>query len=42
MFADVALVINPRDERYTKYLGKNFVNPVNNELIPLIADDYVV
>lgn len=41
MFADVALVINPRDERYTKYLGKNFVNPVNNELIPLIADDYV-
>lgn len=41
MFADVALVINPKDERYTKYLGKMFINPVNNERIPLIADDYV-
>ncbi|OQC09745.1 MAG: Valine--tRNA ligase [Tenericutes bacterium ADurb.Bin087] len=41
MFADVALVINPHDKRYTKYLGKKFINPVNNELIPLIADDYV-
>jgi len=41
MFADVALVINPKDKRYTKYLGKTFINPVNGEKIPLIADAYV-
>ena len=41
MFADVALVINPKDKKYTKYLGKMFINPVNGEKIPLIADDYV-
>lgn len=41
MFADVALVVNPNDKRYTTYIGKTFINPVNNEEIPLIADDYV-
>lgn len=41
MFADVALVISPKDKRYTKYLGKKFINPVNNEPLPLIADEYV-
>lgn len=41
MFADVALVINPKDKKYIKYLGKMFINPVNGEKIPLIADDYV-
>ncbi len=41
MFADVCLVINPKDERYTKYLGQEFINPVNGATLPLIADDYV-
>ncbi|MDY0214179.1 MAG: valine--tRNA ligase [Bacilli bacterium] len=41
MFADVALVINPKDKKHAKYLGKTFINPVNGEKIPLIADDYV-
>ena len=41
MFADVCLVINPKDQRYTKYLGQTFINPVNGEALPLIADDYV-
>ena len=41
MFADVALVVNPKDERYLSYIGKHFINPVNGEAIPLIADDYV-
>ena len=41
MFADVCLVVNPQDDRYTKYLGKEFINPVNGQVIPLIADDYV-
>lgn len=41
MFADVCLVVNPQDDRYIKYLGKEFINPVNGQVIPLIADDYV-
>lgn len=41
MFADVCLVVNPKDKRYKKYVGKTFINPVNNEEIPLIADRYV-
>lgn len=41
MFADVALVVNPQDKRYTHLIGKTFINPVNGEEIPLIADDYV-
>lgn len=41
MFADVCLVVNPNDERYTEYLGQLFINPVNGEAIPLIADEYV-
>lgn len=41
MFADVALVVNPKDKRYTKYVGKTFINPVNKQEIKLIADDYV-
>ncbi|MDR1697476.1 MAG: valine--tRNA ligase [Erysipelotrichaceae bacterium] len=40
-FADVALVAHPKDQRYLKYQGKNFVNPTNQEVIPLIFDDYV-
>lgn len=41
MFADVALVVNPKDDRYKEYVGKLFINPVNGEALPLIADDYV-
>lgn len=41
MFADVALVINPNDKRFNKYLGESFINPVNGEVLPLIGDNYV-
>ncbi|GMO13673.1 MAG: valine--tRNA ligase [Mycoplasmoidaceae bacterium] len=41
MFADTNLVINPKDKRYTKWLGKNFINPVNNEKLPLISDEKI-
>jgi valyl-tRNA synthetase len=41
MFADVCLVINPKDKRYTHLLGKMVINPSNGEAIPIIADDYV-
>ncbi|WP_031542850.1 valine--tRNA ligase [Mesoplasma photuris] len=41
MFGDQCVVVNPNDERYIKFIGKNVINPVNGELIPVIADDYV-
>ncbi|ATZ16365.1 valyl-tRNA synthetase [Entomoplasma freundtii] len=41
MFADQCLVVNPNDERYKKYHGKMVINPVNNMIIPVIADSYV-
>ncbi|KNG79355.1 valine--tRNA ligase [Mycoplasma sp. HU2014] len=41
MFADQCVVVNPNDERYQKYIGKNVINPVNNQIIPVIADKYV-
>ena len=43
MFGDVCVVINPKDEKYTKYHGKNIkvINPANGEAIPLIEDEYV-
>ncbi|WP_339020228.1 valine--tRNA ligase [Spiroplasma endosymbiont of Atherix ibis] len=41
MFGDVCLVVNPKDQRYIKYIGKTVVNPSNQALIPVIADEYV-
>lgn len=41
MFGDVCVVVNPNDERYTKYHGKMVINPANGEQIPIIADEYV-
>src|SRR3954453_22487828 len=40
-FADVCLIVNPQDSRYTKYIGKEVINPVNQEKIPIITDEYV-
>ncbi|AUB31668.1 valine--tRNA ligase [Spiroplasma floricola] len=41
MFGDVCLVVNPKDERYSKYIGKTVINPSNQALIPVIGDEYV-
>ncbi|PPE06314.1 valine--tRNA ligase [Mesoplasma corruscae] len=41
MFADQCIVVNPNDQRYAKFIGKNVINPVNKEIIPIIADEYV-
>ena len=41
MFADVAIVVNPKDERYKKYIGMKAINPANDEPLIIIADDYV-
>ncbi len=41
MLGDVALAVNPTDERYTKYVGKRVQLPLTGRAIPVIADDYV-
>ena len=41
MFADQAVVVNPSDTRYQTLIGQMVINPVNQEAIPLLADDYV-
>lgn len=41
MFGDVCLVVNPKDKRYQKFIGKYVYNPANNDKLPIIADEYV-
>ena len=41
MFGDTAVFVNPSDERYKHLIGKNVINPANNEPLPLMADEYV-
>lgn len=38
---DVAVAVNPKDERYKHLIGKNVIVPFVNRLVPIIADDYV-
>ncbi|MBO7214652.1 MAG: valine--tRNA ligase [Clostridia bacterium] len=41
MLGDVAVAVNPKDERYADILGKTLILPLANREIPLIADEYV-
>lgn len=41
MFGDVCLVMNPKDSRVDQVKNHKFINPANNELLPIIFDDYV-
>ena len=38
---DTAVAVNPKDERYGKYVGKKVALPTTDRVIPIIADDYV-
>jgi len=40
MLADVAVAVNPKDERYRALLGKTVRLPIVHVDIPVIADDY--
>lgn len=40
IFADVAVAVNPKDERYAHLIGKNVIVPLGGQAIPIIADDY--
>ncbi|MDF7637226.1 valine--tRNA ligase [Leuconostocaceae bacterium ESL0958] len=41
MFGDVAVAVNPTDERYQDLIGKKVLVPLVGREIPIIADDYV-
>ncbi|MDC4183794.1 valine--tRNA ligase [Mycoplasma bradburyae] len=41
IYADVAVFVNPNDERYLKYHDKKLINPLNNQLIPILVDEYI-
>ncbi len=41
MIGDVAVAVNPEDERYAKFVGKSLILPLVGREIPIIADDYV-
>ena len=41
MLGDVAVAVNPQDERYAALIGKMLRLPLTDRLIPVIADDYV-
>ncbi len=41
MLGDLAIAVNPKDERYTDLIGKIAILPLVNREIPIITDDYV-
>ncbi len=41
IMGDVAICVNPSDERYKNIIGKKVKIPILNKEIPIIADDYV-
>jgi valyl-tRNA synthetase len=41
MLGDAAVAVNPKDERYTRLVGKQVVLPLAGRSIAVIADDYV-
>ena len=41
MLGDVAVAVNPTDERFTHLVGKTLILPLMNREIPVIVDDYV-
>jgi valyl-tRNA synthetase len=40
LFGDVAVAVNPSDNRYRHLIGKNVVIPLINKAIPIIEDNY--
>lgn len=40
MLGDVAVAVNPEDERYTALVGRDLVLPLSGVRIPVIADSY--
>ena len=41
IFGDVAVCVNPQDEKFAHLKGKNVIVPIVNRVVPIIEDDYV-
>lgn len=41
IFSDVAIAFNPNDQTKQKLLNKKVINPLTNQAIPIICDDYI-
>jgi valyl-tRNA synthetase len=41
MYGDVAVAVNPNDERYNCFIGQKVKLPLTNREIPIIGDEYV-
>ncbi len=41
LLGDVAVAVNPNDDRYKDCIGKELILPIVGRKIPIIADDYV-
>ena len=41
LLGDMALAVNPDDQRFSHLIGQNAEIPLCNRLIPIVADDYV-
>ena len=41
MLGDTAVAVNPEDERYTAFIGKQVALPLTGRVIPVVADGYV-
>ena len=41
LFGDMAVAVNPDDERYINVIGKELILPLTDRTIPIIADSYV-
>ncbi|MCE5305059.1 valine--tRNA ligase [bacterium] len=41
IYGDVAVAVNPNDEKYKDYVGKTVIVPFVGREVPIIADDYV-
>ena len=41
MFGDMAIAVNPKDERYKSLIGKNVILPFVGRKLPIIGDEYV-
>ncbi len=40
LFGDTAVAVNPEDDRYKKYIGKNVILPITGKLIPIVGDEH--
>lgn len=40
MLADMAVAVNPEDERYKALIGKNVKLPITGRLVPIVADEH--